>query len=243
MSISCWFFHVHAIFTVFPGYHEILFWCLNVLIVDSCFFLWNLSLLALTLCLIYNLFSGLCFGILNEILASTSWFLFFFLNSFEVHFNSPPTSKLVDGNMKRGLYGFILILLLVLCSCCFPCFWFVMEDGYYFWGIKVSWVEWDCGLWVLRRGEGKLWDPICMSRVQVEFISGILWNSEELPTSCKHLSLHSWSYGMPLSLAHLSSTAPCKCHACYLQCYHSAWDGGAWIRWKSSNMASFRWVR
>ena len=170
-------------------------------------------------------------------------FFFSFLNSFEVHFNSPPTSKLVDGNMKRGLYGFILILLLVLCSCCFPCFWFVMEDGYYFWGIKVSWVEWDCGLWVLRRGEGKLWDPICMSKAQVEFISGILWNSEELPTSCKHLSLHSWSYGMPLSLAHLSSTAPCKCHACYLQCYHSAWDGGAWICWKSSNMASFRWVR
>ena len=48
-------------FIVFPRYYEILFWCLNVLIVDSCLFLWNLSLLALTLCLIFILFSSLYF--------------------------------------------------------------------------------------------------------------------------------------------------------------------------------------
>ena len=66
-KLQFYFFSCPCHFIVFSEYHEILFWCLNVFIGDSCLFLWNLSLLVLTLYLISNLFCGLYFEILHEI--------------------------------------------------------------------------------------------------------------------------------------------------------------------------------
>ena len=46
-------------------------------------------------------------------------------NLFEIHFWPTPIFKLVDWNMKCGLYGFILFLLFVLYFVVFPYSWYL----------------------------------------------------------------------------------------------------------------------
>ena len=118
-SISCWFLCFHTILLCFLCIMGFYFDVWNVSIGDFCIFLWNLSLLTLILCLISNLFYGFCLEILYEILAIMSWFLF------EPIWNSfwpTPTSKLIDWNMKRGLYGFIFVPTLGALFCYLPLF-------------------------------------------------------------------------------------------------------------------------
>ena len=78
----------HTILLCFPGIIGFLFWWLDVNIGDFCMLLWNLSLLALTIHLISNLFSWLYFW--HSRLDFLLW------NPFEIHFGPPPTSKPVD---------------------------------------------------------------------------------------------------------------------------------------------------
>ena len=110
-------------FIVFFGHHDILFWCLNVFIGDYHLFLWNLSLLALALCLISNLFYVLCFEISYEILAFTSWF------RFKTHLKSALAhsrlSSWIDtwNEVCGGSFGSHY-----LCSiCCLPLFFVVVS--------------------------------------------------------------------------------------------------------------------
>ena len=110
-------------FIIFYGYYGILLWCLNVSIGDfwifflyriwvhlHAFYVWFLTYF---LGPVWDFIWGICCHVLISL-----W------NLFEIHFWPTPISKLVDWNMKHGLYGFILFLPIVLYFAVFPCSWY-----------------------------------------------------------------------------------------------------------------------